>query len=130
MDTHRSPVVLEKSGDTFYQVRISYDITDIEKIKTVPGRKWDPGRKLWLVPAEASSIENLTALFDGRLKIVDTNHIELLKKEIEARNYSLRTVKNYSAIVSAYLRWLNKAPGERDAENIRDYQLLSTPSTV
>jgi integrase/recombinase XerD len=123
MDTSRSPVILEKSGDTFYLVKMAYAIQDIERIRSVPGRKWDPGKKAWLVPATSLSIEKLSALFDSRLQVMDTDYIGLLKKEIEARNYSLRTVKNYSAIVSAYLQWLTKTPGKRDGEYIRDYQL-------
>jgi len=118
MDVTHSPIVLEKSGDTLYAIRMAYDVTDIEKIRAVPGRRWDPGKKVWLVPASSASIEKLSALFDSKLQVVDTDYIGLLKKEIEARNYSLRTVKNYSAIVSAYLAWLNKTPDERDSESI------------
>jgi integrase/recombinase XerD len=57
---------------------------------------------------------------------LQTRQAEWLKKmadELKIRNYSSRTIKNYSATVCNYLRWLNKRPSHNDIEEIKRYQL-------
>jgi site-specific recombinase XerD len=51
------------------------------------------------------------------------NNLKRLRDELQLRNYSQRTMKNYSAIVYRYLLWLKKEPSENDTNNIRDYEL-------
>jgi integrase/recombinase XerD len=46
-----------------------------------------------------------------------------LVKELKLRNYSGRTVKNYSALVVNYLKWLNSEPSADDAAAIKKYHL-------
>jgi integrase/recombinase XerD len=50
--------------------------------------------------------------------------IEKLAQELNLRNYSRRTVKNYCAIVNNYLAWLKRGPTEKDSEEIKRYQLF------
>jgi len=49
--------------------------------------------------------------------------LDLLCKELQVRNYSGRTVKNYLGAVTGYLRWLGRAPSSDDRERVRDYVL-------
>ncbi len=51
------------------------------------------------------------------------NNLKHLKDELHLRNYSQRTMKNYSTIIYRYLLWLKKDPSENDTSNIRDYEL-------
>jgi integrase/recombinase XerD len=50
-------------------------------------------------------------------------YINNLKNELKIRNFSSRTVSNYSAAVLQFLRWLNKVPTENDLEHIKNFQL-------
>ena len=56
-----------------------------------------------------------------------SHKIELLEKELSTelclRNYSVRTVKNYSALVRNYLNWLKAVPSGNNAAEIKKYQL-------
>ena len=62
--------------------------------------------------------------------------LQELATELKLRNYSLQTIKNYSAITRGYLAWLNKMPTTGDATEIRRYQLYlndekkSLPRTI
>ncbi len=49
--------------------------------------------------------------------------LDQLSKELQLRNYSHRTVKNYGAIVYNYLNWLMKNPSGNDQGEIKRYQL-------
>jgi site-specific recombinase XerD len=51
------------------------------------------------------------------------NNLKHLWDELHLRNYSQRTIKNYSATIYRYLLWLKKEPSENDTNNIRDYEL-------
>jgi integron integrase len=44
-----------------------FDPRDIEAIKSIPGRRWVPGRKVWTVPNDRTTIELLTRAFGPRL---------------------------------------------------------------
>jgi hypothetical protein len=37
-------------------VRFRYDRAAVDAIKTVPGRSWDPDRKVWTVPIDVASV--------------------------------------------------------------------------
>ena len=50
--------------------------------------------------------------------------LKSMRDELVIRNYSRQTLKNYSAIVKKYLLWLRQPPSEKDAERIRNYQLV------
>jgi hypothetical protein len=49
--------------------------------------------------------------------------LKSMRDELKLRNYSSRTIRNYSAIIYKYLFWIKKTPSEKDTENIRNYQL-------
>jgi hypothetical protein len=51
------------------------------------------------------------------------NNLKRLQNELQLRNYSQRTLKNYSTIVYRYLLWLKNEPSENDTSNIRDDEL-------
>ena len=51
------------------------------------------------------------------------NNLKHLLDELHLRNYSQRTIRNYSATIYRYLLWLKKEPSGNDTKNIRDYEL-------
>lgn len=45
--------------------------SDLARVRTLPGRRWDPGRRVWVVPDPGRSLEKLKAAFEGeRLRVV------------------------------------------------------------
>ena len=60
-------------------VRFSYSPEGVEKIKTVPGRRWEQGAKCWSIPESKESVQKLAQLFKVKkatlpLSHPDTNH--------------------------------------------------------
>lgn len=47
-----------------------------------------------------------------------------LQKEIKSRNYSKRTIHNYTHHVSRYLQWLGCAPSAEDTPRIMQYNII------
>ncbi|OGP45604.1 MAG: hypothetical protein A2324_04515 [Candidatus Raymondbacteria bacterium RIFOXYB2_FULL_49_35] len=44
-------VVVSKTEDQrFYEVKVPYNINQINMIRSVEGRRWDRDRKLWILP--------------------------------------------------------------------------------
>jgi integrase/recombinase XerD len=52
------------------------------------------------------------------------DHLKQMQTELKARNYSLRTIKNYSAAVHQFLLWLKKEPSVSDVPEIKKFQIL------
>jgi|WetSurMetagenome_2_1015567.scaffolds.fasta_scaffold24557_3 integrase/recombinase XerD len=62
----------------------------------------------------------------GVIKNTTVPIADLLKRmqtELKVRNYSLRTIKNYSAAVNQYLLWLKKEPSILDVPEIKKFQI-------
>ncbi len=47
-----------------------------------------------------------------------------LRSELKLRNYSPRTLANYTALVRRYLRWLKNTPGKSDRDRVKEYLLF------
>jgi integrase/recombinase XerD len=52
-----------------------------------------------------------------------SDHLKRMHTELKARNYSLRTIKNYSAAANQYLIWLKKSPSTSDVLEIKKFQI-------
>lgn len=50
-------------------VRFRFAQEDNEAIKSIPGRRWLPERKVWTVPNDRATIERLTRAFGERLRL-------------------------------------------------------------
>jgi site-specific recombinase XerD len=49
------------------EVRIDYDPDDIAAIKQIPGRRWDPSLRAWVLPTSAESLQRVQELFGRRI---------------------------------------------------------------
>ncbi|MEK7859506.1 MAG: integron integrase [Elusimicrobiota bacterium] len=103
-------------------VRLPYTPERVEKIKTVPGRRWDTARKYWTLPDAADMPERLAALFAPEPVTIDpalrrdgsppparpvAKNDPLLaevRAAIRARHFSPNTEKSYVAWVERFLR--------------------------
>jgi integrase/recombinase XerD len=52
-----------------------------------------------------------------------TDYLKRMYIELKARNYSMRTVKNYGAAIHQYLLWLKKDPSASDIPEIKNFQI-------
>jgi integrase/recombinase XerD len=51
-------------------------------------------------------------------------YLNSMRTELKLRDYSFRTIKNYSFILHHYLTWLKKSPSENDVQDIKKFQLF------
>ncbi len=51
------------------------------------------------------------------------DYLKRMYTELKARNYSLRTIKNYSAAVHQFLLWLKREPSRSDVLEIKKFQI-------
>ena len=98
-----------------------YDESIIEKIKLFPRRRWNPDIKHWEIPDDAESRELLVKSF-GHDRIVDcTVLIRRVLEELRARNYSRRTVENYSGAIDRYMQACPMHPAKATQDMIKRY---------
>ncbi|MFA5139293.1 MAG: phage integrase N-terminal SAM-like domain-containing protein [Elusimicrobiota bacterium] len=94
------------------KVRLPYSAERVERIRTIPGRRWDAEAKSWTVPCRA--LDRLLELFKGEpvdldpsLDRAETPHpglLERLKQALQARHYSPMTEKTYIGWTDRFLR--------------------------
>ena len=51
----------------------------------------------------------------------NAHYLRKLEEELRIRNYSIRTIENYSASVNKFLDYLNKEPGSNDIQKIKAF---------
>jgi site-specific recombinase XerD len=54
-----------------------FTAADVAVVKALPGRRWDPSRKVWTVPASPAVTTALVERFAGRIVVVDPGADEL-----------------------------------------------------
>jgi site-specific recombinase XerD len=102
---------------------------DLDVLRGIPGRRWDAGRRVWIVPGGEDSLTRLRNHFgDGQVVIreADTrpdtatpatpdpteDALKRVKDALTLRGYSARTRKVYLAQLRGFLRWC-ETPGRR-----------------
>ena len=83
MEKKIKDVKIEMGKGEKVSIRIPYDRELIEKVKTLPGRKWNPEEKYWGVPYEENLLSKLKALFGEALVVgpksgIDPGYIQEL----------------------------------------------------
>ena len=123
-------------------VHLPYSPELVAKIKTIPGRNWNPARKYWSVPGANGAVQKLLALFAGekveldptlraarpestRQKSMsqDLQAIALMTEELKLRNYGAKTRKNYLGHVDRFIRFFGKDARSLDERQVREYLL-------
>ncbi|MFA6092325.1 MAG: integron integrase [Elusimicrobiota bacterium] len=120
-------------------VHIPYSPERVEKIKTVPGRRWHKEQKYWSVPRYDKAVECLLRLFSGEQVLVDPSlgsrsaapaprqgpplsaaaaeeiHalLKMLRSKIRARHFSPNTEAVYAAWAERFLRRSAGTPLEK-----------------
>jgi site-specific recombinase XerD len=124
-------VFVNNYSDLLLSVKFSYSSENVEKIKTISGRKWIQSDKIWCIPNNKESVNNLKRLFK-RHKLVFINSLmenyneeilNVIKKELSIRNYSTKTIKAYVNHVKNFLQFCNKDFKEINNDDIKSYLL-------
>ncbi len=110
---------LSNHGNVY--IKVPYDKSLINKLKTITGIKWNPLKKRWEIPYYNGLIQKLQSVFSENLIIDMSIHLMPLKRELLIRKYSKRTIKSYLKYNTDFLNFVRKEPEEVDDEDIRRY---------
>ena len=102
-------------------IRIPYNQNLISKVKSIPGREWNPKEKYWEVPYSEDLITKLQSLFRENLIVDPCFYLIPLQKELLIRKYSRRTIKSYIRTNRDFLLFSGKRPEEVKNEDIKEY---------
>ena len=124
---------IRPGGDGRLRVVFPYSAERVDKIKSVPGKRWHPEEKAWSVPAQQGMVERLRILFHREEIEIDpriadaTAALEAalakLNEQLLLESYSPRTREAYKGHCLRYLRYIGKEPLSVEPSDIRRYLL-------
>jgi site-specific recombinase XerD len=120
-----------------------YNQEIITLIKSIPGARWNPGRKCWHVATAVGPADKLNNRFQGKLEFVPMEELRppLLKPGVESatiagsvpvefiktlrvRQYSQKTIGTYTTMLKLFLQYYSpRKPESLTQEDVRDYLL-------
>lgn len=118
------------NNENFIELSIPWDPELLAKVRSIPGRKWDKFRKLWLIPDNQLNQEMVHSICDLSLPdIPEKNEIFYtmrswqfyLIQEINIRKYSRNTLKSYLFYNCELLDYCGKKPENINQSDIRVY---------
>jgi integrase/recombinase XerD len=132
----RSPNVVATVADGEIHLRLPYDPALVRAVKRLPGRRWDPVRRVWRIPDTPESRIALDR--ELGLKPVATPRptgppseasgaldgnaaLERFQEEIRLRGYSPRTRKVYVGHIRRFFEWSGGTVGRQPTERARHY---------
>ncbi len=123
-------------------VSFAYHPKNVERIKSVPGRRWHPAEKCWSIPHTGKAIAQLRHLFSdkpptsfpratpkrsvtrgSRPTSDEKLFLEPVQEELRLRGYSRHTGKSYCHHLLRFHRYVQREPGEVGEIEIRQYLL-------
>jgi len=93
----------------------------INKVRAIPGRRWDFQNKLWLVP---DTVQSRLMIADGLEEyVVETSPPpgKLISREVRIRSYSHRTGEMYTYYNEEFLSFTGKSPDRIVQDDIKQY---------
>ncbi len=116
-------IYVKKEGDKLL-VTFKYSKERVKKIKTIKGRRWNPDKKVWIIPYTVINLEQLKSLFfTGRVKF-DFELIEEMKSLLKLKGYSNQTIKVYSSHINSFVSYIDKSLRDITEDKIKDYMLF------
>lgn len=125
------------TGKGFLSLSVPFDPRVLSVIRSLPGRRWNPELRTWLLPDRRETVELLLASL-AELHIFDApepdksapawlpeDEAELLARygdALEARHYSERTIRTYRPWVERFLaRFPGRNPRRLGEEEINEF---------
>jgi integrase/recombinase XerD len=136
-----TPPVVRPDGPGRFLLRFAFDPEANARVKSVPGRRWDPERKLWIVPSTPAARVALERLFPG-IRVPDPAPLapvevtagpvgpppsdneatlEGMNRAMVLAGFSPRTRKVYLGQVRRFAEWSPVPIAEASGEVIRRY---------
>ena len=103
------------------ELQFAYDDKIITAVKTLPGRKWDPEKRLWIVPLDYPNWLSLKTLFPGTLSLSATALAQDLRYHLAERNYSKKTIRSYCRHIQSFFTFCNLQPDDVTDTDIHRY---------
>lgn len=130
--TNQIQVYPSEYGQLF--VQFSYSKINVEKIKSIKGRKWHPAVKCWSIPRTNEALDDLTTLFgENNIHInlqqtgkdagppLTVSFMAKFVEELRLRGYRAKTRKAYQGQVKRFLLDCGKAPIAIEQKDVRSY---------
>lgn len=117
-------IQLKKFSPGEWRVIFSYNPEIVEKIRTIPGRKWISEKKYWIIPDSPDLMNKLSSLFGKEaihIEIKENLHFDILRKELVARGYSPKTIKAYINNNEQFIEYIHKSVENISNQDIRNY---------
>lgn len=90
-------------------------------IMRIPGIRWNPEKKRYLIPYSDKSIDNIKLIFKQNLVYDNSFYLYSLNNELSIRKYSMRTRELYIQMNSEFLRFIDKNPNDITNDDIRRF---------
>jgi len=132
-------------------VRILFDESTIQRLRNVPGSRWESQKRYWSFPRTREALEKLLAALridwhqldrevavelglikatPAQPKPVPSPHplissdLEGLRSELRIRNYSSKTIKSYSSCLRTFMRFFSpRHPCNLSESDVRGFLL-------
>jgi integrase len=131
---------IEKAGQKSLLIKFPYTRERVTKIKTIPGCRWNPENKFWIVDNTTKNIELMLKLFedeqinmpsefdannfDRESKIQELGFsLKRMEEILKLKGYSPETRKAYLGHIKRFISFLDTESQEISAPNIRKYLL-------
>ncbi|MDP4182496.1 MAG: phage integrase N-terminal SAM-like domain-containing protein, partial [Bacillota bacterium] len=122
-------VFINDYSDVLLSVKFPYSLENIKKIKTINGRKWIQSDKIWCIPNDGESVDNIKKLFgkdnivfcNNQLKDKNKDILVVIKNELKLKKYSHKTEKAYLKHIIRFLQFCDKEFEELDKDDIKRY---------
>ncbi|MDP6039465.1 MAG: phage integrase N-terminal SAM-like domain-containing protein [Candidatus Latescibacteria bacterium] len=126
-------------------IKLPYSPERVEKMRTIPTRKWDDTQKCWAIPKTARTINRLKALFSGDQIIIDPellghkpthpgqrpplrvapgsahDTVRSFAEKLRKEAYSPHTIKIYTRHAARLLKKTRLLPADITSEHIEHY---------
>ena len=136
--------ILMNKADRIY-VKVPYNPSYIEQLNKLPGKQWDAQQKLWDLPCDKITLDELMTIFQG--EIIDVAEevfsssvgeylrektkekgqrkdiLESAKKELVMKGMSTRTIKAYIDQIKRFGDYLNVPLEQATSDHIYQYIL-------
>lgn len=121
-----NPIRLEQD-DTHYILHLPYSPSNLEKIRSIVPRHWDPNKKVWLLPKNSDTKQRLCSVF--KLETKDLSHgdealkLNAMKQHLQSQAVSPRTIDIYMREIRRYQDFIQQNNSSSYLEALR--QLLA-----
>lgn len=94
--------------DLNYEIKIPYDKDLIQRLRGIEGARWNPERRIWVVPRGIISYKTLISQLHGvslnrEVQSTYSQEQEILTKVLRLKGYSQKTIKSYRNHLGLYL---------------------------